>query len=192
MTAEDRPQIAATEKSMGRGRRIPFIVADGILDELHVQAVFAQHCVPDLAVGSIAMEPGTFLAGSSYFQIKLSGAGSHAAQPEDGSDMPVVASEVVRMLSAIPARSIDIANCPTLIGVTKIVCDAEALNVIIPEAIIAGTVRSLKTRSWNSPANHRWRRSCANDRMASHKPMGFPTISHLSRVPLRGRMMSIF
>lgn len=129
----------------------PFIVADGILDELHVQAVFAQHCVPDLAVGSIAIEPGTFLAGSSYFQIKLSGTGSHAAQPEDGSDMPVVASEVVRMLSAIPARSIDIANRPTLISVTKIVCDAEALNVISPEAVIAGTVRSFENPKLELP-----------------------------------------
>ncbi|WP_168333827.1 amidohydrolase [Rhizobium anhuiense] len=122
----------------------PLIVADGILDTLGVKAVFAQHCEPDLPVGMAGIEPGTFLAGSAYFHLDLRGSGSHAAHPEDGSDMPVVASEVVRMLSAIPGRTFDIANRPVVISVTKLVCDSLALNVIAPEATIAGTVRSFE------------------------------------------------
>jgi amidohydrolase len=122
----------------------PFIVEDGILQRLGVEALFALHVEPKLSVGKASLEPGVFLAGSSYFKVELTGRGSHAAQPQNGSDMPVVASEVTRILANLPARSIDVANEPTLISVTKLVCDSDALNVIPSSATVAGTIRAFR------------------------------------------------
>lgn len=132
----------------------PYIVADGILERLGVKRVFALHVEPKLPVGFASLEPGTFLAGASYFDLKLSGRGSHAAHPEEGSDMPVVAGEAVRMLTALPARSFEIANRPVVISVTKLVCDSDALNVISPTAALSGTVRAFEDPR-QSPAGAR-------------------------------------
>jgi amidohydrolase len=122
----------------------PYIVEDGILERLGVQAVFAQHTQPSLPVGYISIEPGVFLAGSCYFDLELTGAGSHAAAPQNGADLPLVASEAVRTISELPARKLDIANRPALITVTKVVSDSGARNVIPSAASIAGTIRSFE------------------------------------------------
>ena len=86
------------------------IVADGLLQRLGVQALYAQHSVPGLPVGTVSLSPGTPMAGSWYYTLKLAGRASHAAAPYQGTDTAVVAARLISELATFPAHSIDIAD----------------------------------------------------------------------------------
>ncbi len=119
------------------------IVADGLLERLGVQAVFAQHVAPNLPVGTVAFTSGPTLAGSNYFTITLRGQGSHAAVPFEGADLPLVAAKVTEALASLAARQVDVLNQPAVISVTQIQTgSARALNVVPNEAVVAGTIRA--------------------------------------------------
>jgi amidohydrolase len=119
------------------------IVAERILPQLGVQAIYAQHSAPGLPVGSIAAAPGTALAGSNYFTLTLKGAGSHAAAPYQGADVPIAAAKIAQELVTFPARHIDISNRPVVISITKLQA-LGASNVIPTTAEIAGTIRAFE------------------------------------------------
>ena len=119
------------------------IVASGILKELGVQALFAQHVAPGTPVGTWQVTPGAVMAGSNYFTITIKGKGSHAADPSAGSDVPLVAARLVETLSSIPVRNIDLLDRPMVLSVTQIQTgQSNALNVLPPEATIGGTIRA--------------------------------------------------
>ncbi len=120
------------------------IVKDGVLDRLGVEAIFALHSAPGLPVGAIAIAPGSVLAGSSYFTVKLTGKGSHAAVPFEGSDIPLLAAQLAQSLSYVPARRVDIANRPMVISVTRLKAESSARNILPSEAEIAGTIRAFE------------------------------------------------
>ncbi len=119
------------------------IVADGVLQRLGVQAIFAQHVSPGMPVGAISFTSGAVLAGSNYFTITLHGQGSHAAMPSDGSDLPLVTAKVVEALASLPARRLDLLNQPVVLSVTRIETgSAKASNVLPAAATIGGTIRA--------------------------------------------------
>lgn len=120
------------------------IVRDGILPRLGVQRIFAAHSAPGLAVGTISLAPGPSLAGSNYFNVKLTGRGSHAAVPYEGDDVLLLATHLVQQLSLLPARRVDIANRPLVVSVTKFVADGCASNALPTTAEIHGTVRAFE------------------------------------------------
>lgn len=120
------------------------IVAEGILNRLGVQSIFALHVAPRLAVGGLAITPGFALAGSHTFQLKLKGRGSHAASPSEGTDTPMVAARIATALSTYPARHLDIANRPVVISITRLKADGNASNVIPADAELSGTIRSFE------------------------------------------------
>ncbi|WP_439364225.1 M20 metallopeptidase family protein [Bradyrhizobium sp. DASA03005] len=120
------------------------IVHEKILERLGVKAMFAEHVAPGMPIGTIAIAPGFALAGSNYFHLKIKGAGSHAAAPNQGSDTPLVAARMAIQLSEYPARHLDIANKPVIISVTRLLADGNAGNVIPAEADVSGTIRSFE------------------------------------------------
>jgi amidohydrolase len=120
------------------------IVAEGVLKALGVQKIFAQHVAPGMPVGTISLSPGTPLAGSSYFKLRLKGRSSHAATPFEGDDLPLLASKIVQELSNLPARRIDIANRPVVVSVTKVEAVGSASNILPSQAEISGTVRTFE------------------------------------------------
>ena len=121
------------------------IVDEGLLSELGVEAIFAQHVAPNMSVGEISITPSGSLAGSNYFDLVLTGKGSHAAAPYDGADMPLVAARFALELSQLPARRADIANDPFVFSVAQLVADAGTKNVIPTEAKLSGTIRAFKS-----------------------------------------------
>jgi len=120
------------------------IVHEKILDDLGVQAIFAEHVAPGLPIGTVAIAPGYALAGSNYFHLKIRGKGSHAAAPNEGTDTPLVAARMAIELSDYPARHLDIANRPVVISVTRLLADGNAGNVIPADAELSGTIRSFE------------------------------------------------
>jgi amidohydrolase len=120
------------------------LVRDGILMNLGVQKIFAQHVAPGLPVGTISIAPGTLLAGSSYFSIRLTGKGSHAASPWEGDDVGLLAAQLAQELSYLPARHIDIANRPAVISITRLIADGGASNALPSQAELSGTLRAFE------------------------------------------------
>lgn len=121
------------------------IVNEGILQELGVQAIFAQHVVSGTPVGTVGVSGGPTMAGSNYFTLRISGSGSHAAQPSAGSDIVLAAAALVRELAVFPARRLDILERPMVISPTSFEAGSEtATNVLPSEAVIRGTIRAFE------------------------------------------------
>lgn len=121
------------------------IVKDGILTRLQATSVFAQHVAPGLPVGAVLVQPGVVMAGSTSFTVSLSGDGSHAAAPHDGSDIVRAAAELLVEFAQFPARHLNVVTQPTVVSVTHFVSgDHAALNVIPGKAVFEGTTRSFE------------------------------------------------
>ena len=119
------------------------IVADGVLKRLGVQAIFALHSAPGLPVGQVQLSPGPILAGSSYFTVKISGRGSHAAAPFEGDDVVAGAARLAVDLTTFPARHLDLIAHPAIVSVTNFQAgDGKSLNVLPTDAMFQGTIRS--------------------------------------------------
>ena len=120
------------------------IVASGVLQNLGVEAIFAQHCAPKMPVGRIQLVKGTPLAGSTGFNLLLRGQESHAALPSAGSDLTLVAARFIAELTTLPARRLDIANRPVVVSVTQMSSNAQTRNGLPSEVELRGTIRAFE------------------------------------------------
>jgi hippurate hydrolase len=125
----------AEEQAAG-GRHM---VEEGVLDD--VQAVFALHTWPDLPLGHVAVGPGPMMASADVFEITVTGAGCHAADPGAGIDPVVVAAHVVVALQSIVSREIHPWE-PAVVTVAGIK-GGQASNVVPDSAHLLGTFRAL-------------------------------------------------
>ena len=82
------------------------MIADGALENPHVDAVIGQHMSPDRAVGTVASKPGPLSAASDRFFITIEGKACHASSPHNGVDALLVGAHVVTALQSIVARNV--------------------------------------------------------------------------------------
>src|SRR5215470_1161268 len=87
-----------------------------------------------------AIRPGPMLAGGAFFDITVTGKGSHGARPEEGIDPVLTACHVATALQAIVSRNIRPADT-AVVSVTTIQA-GDAYNVIPETAVIRGTFRT--------------------------------------------------
>ena len=126
------------EEGAGGG---PRMVAAGVLTDPPVDAAFALHVRPNLAVGRVACWAGPQLAGADVLTITVEGRGGHAAEPHKAVDAVVIGAQVVVALQTLIAREVDPAATAVLtLGTFKA---GEAFNVIADKAVITGTIRTL-------------------------------------------------
>ncbi len=128
----------------------PAMIADGALDD--VDEIYGIHVFPLYAVGEYATCTGPMLAQSDTFQITLTGRGGHAAFPHLTVDPIVIGAQFVTALQSIISRNVDPLDS-AVVTVTQLHGgDANlqeglagaALNVIPPNVLIGGTVRTLQ------------------------------------------------
>jgi hippurate hydrolase len=116
------------------------MLEDRLFERFPCDSVFGMHNTPGLPVGKFAIRPGSMMAAGAFFDIDITGRGSHGARPEESVDAVLVASHVVTSLQAIVSRNIT----PTATAVLS--CTAiksgDAYNVIPQTASIRGTVRT--------------------------------------------------
>ncbi len=116
------------------------MLEDKLFERFPCDSVFGMHNTPGLEVGKFAIRPGAMMAGGAFFDIDITGRGSHGARPEESVDPVLVASHVVTSLQAIVSRNVT----PTATAVVS--CTAihsgDAYNVIPQTATIRGTVRT--------------------------------------------------
>ncbi len=113
---------------------------DGLFERFPCDAIFALHNRPGMEVGKFAISKGPSAAGGAFFDIKVTGRGTHGARPEVGIDPVLVASHIVTALQSIVARNVPPADTAVL-SVTKI-NGGDAYNVVPETATIAGTARA--------------------------------------------------
>jgi amidohydrolase len=126
----------AEEGPAGGGR---MMVEDGLFERFACDAVFGLHNWPGIPRGHFAINDGPMMASFDTFEIVVDGKGSHAAMPEEGSDVLVCASQIVTALQTIISRRIS----PKESGVVSVtqIHGGEAWNVLPDRAVIRGTVR---------------------------------------------------
>ena len=113
---------------------------DGLFERFPCDAIFALHNRPGMDIGKFAISKGPSAAGGAFFDIKVTGRGTHGARPEVGIDPVLVASHIVTALQSIVARNVPPADTAVL-SVTKI-NGGDAYNVVPETATIAGTARA--------------------------------------------------
>lgn len=127
------------EENGGAGARA--MIEDGLMDRFGIQEVYGLHCMPGLPEGQFATRPGGIMAAADSLRIRIHGIGGHAARPEQGVDPLLVASHLHLALQSIVSRNIDpIASA--VISITQMKA-SENEDIIAPEALMAGTVRTL-------------------------------------------------
>ncbi len=113
---------------------------DGLFGRFPCARVFGMHNYPGLPVGEYAIRPGPMMAGGIFFDLTVTGRGSHAARPESGVDPVLAAAHIVTALQSIVAR-----NVPPLDAAVVSCCAIEGGNAhnVIPETVtIRGTARA--------------------------------------------------
>ncbi len=121
------------------------MLADGLFDRFPCRAVFGMHNRPGLALGRYAIRPGPMMAGGTFFDLTITGSGTHAARPEAGVDPVLAAAHVVSALQSVVARTVPaseaaVLSCCAIEG-------GQAYNVI-PDAVrIRGTTRAFRTET---------------------------------------------
>jgi hippurate hydrolase len=128
------------EENEGGGR---VMLEEGLFEKFPVEAVFGMHNWPGMPVGHFAVRPGPFMAAFDVFEIKIDGAGTHAAMPHLGIDPIVTASQVVIALQTIASRNTDPLD-QLVISVTQLHA-GDTWNVIPSQAVLRGTVRTFRT-----------------------------------------------
>lgn len=126
----------AEEGPAGGGK---VMVEDGLFERFSCDAVFGLHNWPGFPRGHFAINDGPMMASFDAFEIIVDGKGSHAAMPEEGSDVLVCASQIVVALQTIISRRISPKESG-VVSVTQIL-GGDAWNVLPDRAIIRGTVR---------------------------------------------------
>jgi amidohydrolase len=115
------------------------MLEDGLFERFPCDAIYGMHNRPGMPVGEYAIRPGPTAAGGAFFDITVTGKGSHGARPEASIDPVLTACHIATALQSIVSRTINPRD-PAVVSITK-VQGGEAYNVIPETATISGTAR---------------------------------------------------
>jgi len=127
------------EEGLGGGK---IMVDEGLFDRFPCDAVYGAHNETTLPVGQMVAVAGGVSAASDRFWITITGRGGHAARPHRSIDPVVVGAHVVLALQSLVSRRLDPLDSAVL-SITQFHAGS-AGNVIPDEAVLNGTVRTLK------------------------------------------------
>jgi amidohydrolase len=117
------------------------MVAEGALENPHVDAIFGLHVMP-LEQGSLWYRAGGVMASSDVFRVVVHGRQTHGAVPWGGVDPIAVSAQIVTALQTIVSRQIDLTNAPAVITIGRI--NGGVRYNIIPDTVtLEGTMRAL-------------------------------------------------
>lgn len=118
---------------------------EGVMLDPKVSKVFGLHVWPMIPTGALTGRPGSFLAATNSFEIRVKGKGGHAAMPHLCIDPVVTAAKIVTSLQTIVSRE----QNPTEAAVISFTAinSTSSYNVIPAEVTIMGTIRSLTEKN---------------------------------------------
>jgi hippurate hydrolase len=115
------------------------MLQDGLFERFPCDAIYGMHNRPGMPLGEYAINSGPTAAGGAFFDITITGKGSHGARPEVSIDPVLAACHVTTALQSIVSRNLSPRD-PAVVSVTKVV-GGDAYNVIPETAVISGTAR---------------------------------------------------
>lgn len=117
------------------------MIAEGVLQNPPVSAIFGLHIGQQSLAGSASFRERGFMASAQRFDVLIKGKQTHGARPWAGVDPVVVGSQIVNALQTIVSRQIDITQAPAVVTVGSF--HAGIRNNIVPEtAQLSGTIRT--------------------------------------------------
>jgi amidohydrolase len=116
------------------------MVDDGLFRRFPCESVFGMHNRPRMPIGQFAVRSGAMMAGGGFFDIDITGVGSHGARPEASVDPVLVAAHMTAVLQSIVSRNVRPVDT-AVISVTQIHA-GDAYNVIPQTARLSGTLRA--------------------------------------------------
>lgn len=124
------------EEGLGGARAM---LADGLFERFPCDEVYGLHNRPGAPQNEVRVVPGVAMAGADFFDIKVTGQGSHGARPQESRDPIVATTALVQALQSVVSRNIDPLDA-AVVSVTQI-HSGSAYNIIPGEAVISGTAR---------------------------------------------------
>ncbi|MDR1730751.1 MAG: amidohydrolase [Synergistaceae bacterium] len=119
----------------------PGMIQDGVLENPHVDALFALHVWPGYETGKIITRPGPLMGASDRIFLTVTGKASHGSAPHQGIDAVMIAAEVICGLQTIVSRTVGPLDSAVIsIGTIK---GGYRYNVIADRVELEGTVRTL-------------------------------------------------
>lgn len=115
------------------------LVEEGAMRD--VGAVIALHVEPRVETAQIKVGAGPICAAADAFEATIMGEGCHGAFPHLGVDPIFICAQVITAIQGIVARRLDPTH-PAVVTVGSI-HGGTAGNVIPPEVVLKGTIRSL-------------------------------------------------
>ena len=117
------------------------MIAAGVMEEPHVDAMLAQHVGPQFPTGTVALRPGAMSASSDCFSVEIHGKSSHGSAPEDGVDAVTIGAQVISALQTIVSRTVSPQDSAVLTIGT--VAAGSRYNIIANSFRMEGTCRTL-------------------------------------------------
>uniref|UniRef100_A0A1J3DVB7 IAA-amino acid hydrolase ILR1-like 4 n=1 Tax=Noccaea caerulescens TaxID=107243 RepID=A0A1J3DVB7_NOCCA len=112
----------------------------------NVSAIFGLHVTNQLGLGQVSSREGPMLAGSGFFEAKISGKGGHAALPQHAIDPILATSNIIVSLQHLVSREADPLDSQ-VVTVAKFE-GGGAFNVIPDYVTIGGTFRAFSSKSF--------------------------------------------
>lgn len=135
------------EEGLGGARGM---IADGLFDRFPCDEIYGMHNYPNGRPGKFGICKGPALAGAAFFDIKITGAGAHAAHPDEGKDALMIAASLATEMNTILARNVPpLESC--VLSVTQLHAGS-AYNIVPETATLAGTIRYFKDEIYNLAA----------------------------------------
>ena len=125
------------EEGLGGAERM---IEDGVLENPIPDYSLSIHVWNIMDVGTFGITKGPAMAASNTLKITITGKGAHGAQPHMSKDPVLAAAHIITALQSIVARNIDPMETAVL-SITSI-HGGTAFNIIPPDVVIQGTVRS--------------------------------------------------
>ena len=136
------------EEGLGGARQM---IADGLFEQFPCDEIYGLHNWPSGDLGQVGICKGTAMAGAAFIDIKVTGKGSHAAQPSQGKDALIIAASLATECQTILSRNVPpLDTC--VLSITQLHAGA-AYNVVPEVATLAGTIRYFKDEIYTLAAD---------------------------------------
>jgi amidohydrolase len=116
------------------------MIAEGVMENPHVDAAFGIHVGSNIPAGRVAVRPGAVNASADSALVTIRGLGGHAARPHIAIDPIVVGAHCIVALQTLISREVDPFE-PAVITVGTLHAGTVS-NVIPEEATFKATIRT--------------------------------------------------
>ena len=129
-----------SEDAMPGGARA--LVAAGVMENPHVDAIFGQHVCPSEndTVGRMQLYKGYFTSAVDLFHITVHGKSGHGAAPHTARDAIACAGYLITVLQTVVSRRID--PLETAVLTVGTMSGGDAVNITAGEAQMVAVLRS--------------------------------------------------